>query len=554
MIKYIRQRLSVKIFLLTTLLLMGIAAVTYGFVAWFMPLTYSESLNRSLQKEAEKLADSLSGYTFQNAHTLLENFGKSYRSGLILIDSRGNLLYDRSWSDSLEGFEMQMDMGNDTVAGQSYEEAEDDFEAGEEGEKDEVLEKFEAGVETKDVQAIAKALDTAENPEVVVGPGTYVEADMNGVAEKSSVESTVEDLEQKAMGRFPVTFSGSDEEYTLFVFGSTEQVNQAAAALKRILPWLLLTIFVVSVLVSLFYSRYFTRPVVRLSRLSQRMADLDFEVRSQEQRQDEIGILSQSLDSLSENLDTALTKLQTANAQLKSDMDKEREQERRRMEFFAAASHELKTPVTILKGQVEGMIQGVGSYKDRDRSLNRTREITLTLENMVQEILTISRMESQSFSVRPRETDLAELIRVQLADLNELFEKKQMNMEINLPEKLLWMADPDMMTTVIRNLLVNAVRYSPEQARISVGLQLEKECAIIRVENSGVWIPQEDLPQIFDAFYRVESSRNRKSGGSGLGLYIVREILEQHHAAYHMENTASGVQFTCRLPYSTETT
>ncbi|MDC7287177.1 HAMP domain-containing histidine kinase [Blautia schinkii] len=544
MIKYIKQKLSIKIFVVTTLLLMGIAAATYGFVALFMPLTYSESLNRSLEKEAEKLAESLSGYKLDNAYTLLSNFGEVYQSGLILIDSKGDLIYDNNWISYFDGLDVVNDMGDNSAEsedgpwlGQSDDTFlhEGDVSKSEDEEEDEDIATEQHSV----AETIGNVMDTVTE----IRTETTVEA-----VESGSAESTVEDLEQKAMGRFPVTFSGSDEEYTLFVFGSTEQVNQAVAALKRVLPWLLLTIFVVSVLVSLFYSRYLTRPVVRLSRLSQRMADLDFEVRSQEQREDEIGILSRSLDTLSDNLDTALTELKTANARLKSDMDQEREQERRRMEFFSAASHELKTPVTILKGQVEGMIQGVGSYKDRDHYLNRAREVTLTLESMVQEILTISRMESRNFSIRPRETDLAELIRIQLADLNELFEKKQMDMEINLPDKLIWTADPDMMTTVIRNLLVNAVRYSPERARISVSMQPEKAAVAIRVENSGVWIPEENLPQIFDAFYRVDSSRNRKSGGSGLGLYIVREILEQHHAVYTMENTASGVQFTCRLP------
>lgn len=523
MIRYIKTKLSLKIFLITTLLLMGISGATYAFVANFMPVIYSESLNRALAERAEKLAESLESYTLEASYSLLGDFSRVYQSGLILLDAQGGIIYadygTAETSDAELGYDEAVSE-NTAVQGQAAWDFGSETDASTESVDDTVFE-AEVGQASEDITVVAEDAS-----------GSYVEAQ----------------LEQQAMGRYPVTFKGNDNEYTLFVFGSTEQVNQAIAALKRILPWLLLTIFCVSVLVSLFYSGYLTKPVVSLSKTSSLMAELDFSTPSALDRWDEIGILSRSLDTLAEKLDCALTDLQNANAQLKSDMEFERAQERKRMDFFAAASHELKTPVTILKGQLEGMIQGVGVYRDRDKYLLRAREVTGTMETMVQEILTVSRMESQNFSLQKKNTDLAELIRIQLADLNELFEKKNMNMEINLPDALRRNIDPALMTTVIRNLLTNAVRYSPEKARISVGLHQEGTEAVMRVENSGVWIPREDLSKVFDAFYRVDTSRNRKSGGSGLGLYIVREILEQHGAAYEIENTASGVQFTVRLP------
>ncbi|MDO4273344.1 MAG: HAMP domain-containing sensor histidine kinase [Eubacteriales bacterium] len=533
-----------KIFLITTAMLVGIAGATYGFVAWFMPLTYSEALNRTLERSAKQLAESLSGYELQKAYELLNDFSQAYKSSLILIDSRGEVVYEEMSAfqqdvytfSTVEDSDVSMagemnDMDNspednDKILSDSRDEAE-----------------AVSGTEQFDLNIVDDMLPVGAQ----INSVEVTAAESPGAVEERN-ETSVENLEQRAMGRYPVSFKGSDQEYTLFVLGSTEQVNQAMGALKKILPWLVLTVLVISVLISVFYSRYLTRPVIRLSRVSRRMAELDFNVRSEEMREDEIGVLSESLDTMSESLDHALTELRDANAKLKDDMEREREQERRRVEFFSAASHELKTPVTILKGQIEGMIQGVGAYKDRDRYLLRAQEVTGTLETMVQEILTISRMESKGAPIQPKDTDLAELVRIELADLNELFEKKQMNMEINVPPKLIWETDASMMDIVIRNLLVNAVRYSPEKARISVGLSKEGNHAVVRVENSGVQIPQEDLEKIFQAFYRVDSSRNRRSGGSGLGLYIVREILEQHGAAYKIENTASGVQFTFRLP------
>ena len=314
-----------------------------------------------------------------------------------------------------------------------------------------------------------------------------------------------------------------------------------------------------------------------MSAASDKMTNLDFSVRTDMKRTDELGVLSRSLDTMAENLDQALSGLREANAKLKDEMEQERELEQRRMEFFAAASHELKTPVTILKGQIEGMEQNVGVYKDRDKYLSRAREVTVTLQNMVQEILMISRMESCGFSLKKKEMDLAELVRLQLADLNELFEQKNMELEISLPEKCPCMADLGLMEIVVRNILVNAVRYSPAGEKIRVKLFtnynadsftsnsfLLKEVSgcqnlrelksmkntakiLLEVENTGVHINEQNLPHLFDAFYRVDSSRNRKNGGSGLGLYIVREILEQHGAEYEMRNTEAGVFFQMEL-------
>ena len=314
------------------------------------------------------------------------------------------------------------------------------------------------------------------------------------------------------------------------------------------LPWLILSVFLVAFLTSVFYSEYLTRPILYLSRISQNMAKLDFEGKSTLEREDEIGILSGSLNTLASNLDAALTELTETNKKLKSDIEsEEREQEKKRMEFFAASSHELKTPVTILKGQIEGMIEGVGSYKDRDKSLMRAKEVTETLQDMVQEILTISKMEASGFVLKKAETDMAELFRIQLADLTSLFEEKHMKMEVSIPESLRCRVDIELMKKVIRNILVNAVRYSPKGEKIYVRLFQEEGSVTGQVENFGVQIPPEKMDKIFDAFYRVDTSRNSKNGGSGLGLYIVREILELHKAEYKIENTASGVQFTFQL-------
>lgn len=535
MIKYIKSKISIKIFLLTMVVLMGIAGISYGFVAALMPRTYSDSLNRTLAAKAKQLAESLKDYTLENAETLMGEFSDANQSRVVLLDEKGEILREWNSYGGSTSWEGDFAILEDTVSG-----AAEDTEMPAEGTVD-GIESTEAGA----AEMSTETTDAIESAEV----GIARDAEMTTEETTDTVYSTEELMEQLAMGHYPVSFKDSEKSYTLFVFGSTRLVNQAVEALGKIMPWLFLSCFFISVILSFFYSRYLSRPVRALSQASDKMADLDFSVRTAMKRTDELGILSENLDCMAGNLDQALKSLQQANSQLKSEMEQEREQEQRRMEFFAAASHELKTPITVLKGQIEGMAQNVGVYKDRDRYLARAGEVTVTLQGMVQEILTISKMESAGFQVKKKEINLAELIRVQIAELNDLLEEKKMALTLSLPETCKCMADPGLMETVIRNLLVNALRYSPAGEEIRVELlkkEQEKEL-VFTIENTGVHIPELDFGRIFDAFYRVDSSRNRKNGGSGLGLYIVREILEQHGAWYEMKNTKKGVLFQFKI-------
>lgn len=540
MIKYIKSRISIKIFLLTMLILMAVSGISYGFVAAFMPQSYSDSLNRTLAAKAKDLAESLSGYSLENAVPIIGEFSDANQSRIVLLNEKGEIV--REW------------LGNGSLV------SEVTISSSVSEEEQPVTE----GFAEENTTAESGDWEGQTDQEVSYGDtiGTVVEGE-------GSVE---EEMEQQAMGHYEVVFKGSENRYTLFVFGSTQLVNQAVEALGQILPWMLFTVFGISLVISLFYSRYLSKPIRKLGAASDKMAGLDFSVRTEMKRTDELGTLSRSLDTMAQNLDQALKSLRSANAKLKDEMEQERELERRRMEFFAAASHELKTPVTILKGQIEGMEQNVGVYKDRDKYLARAREVTVTLQNMVQEILMISKMESWGFSLKKKELDLAELVRLQLADLTELFEQKNMKLEIMLPDQCLCRADQALMETVVRNVLVNAVRYSPKNERIRVKLYKEiqkiscEDCrgisgssvaasgpkdsapVVMEIENTGVHIEEAELSRVFDAFYRVDSSRNRKSGGSGLGLYIVRQILEQHGAEYEMQNSSEGVLFRMKLP------
>lgn len=219
----------------------------------------------------------------------------------------------------------------------------------------------------------------------------------------------------------------------------------------------------------------------------------------------------------------------------------ERRLEKQRVEFFAAASHELKTPVTIIKGQLQGMLYQVGRYKDRETYLAQSLEVTDTLERMVQELLTVSRLDTPGYVCKKSSFALSDLISDRLTAFEDLFMQKDLTVERFIAPEIYILGDVQLLEKVLDNLLGNAAAYSGAGNHVTVRLWKEKDKANLTVENTGVHIPDEDIPKLFEAFYRVDPSRNRQTGGSGLGLYIVKTILDLHGADIEIANTDRGV-------------
>ena len=344
-----------------------------------------------------------------------------------------------------------------------------------------------------------------------------------------------------------VQLADQTERCILYVTPRVKAENLAVRALLQMAPWLVLVLTAVSLVCALVYSRCITRPIVRLSGIAGRMAELDFGWVCREKRRDEIGALGRSLDELSRRLSAALTELEGANRALRGEVEQERELDRQRTAFFSAASHELKTPVTILKGQLSGMLEGVDVYRDRDKYLLRSLQVTGRMENLIREMLEISRMEAGATAVRSETVELAELLRRQLALYEELFRQRGQRLTAALTPGAAVSGDPALLGRAAGNLLSNAALYSAEGAEIRVWCGLFEGQPALTVENTGAHISETAQPHLFEAFYRGECSRSRATGGSGLGLYLVQMISARHGASCSIENTAEGVRAVIRF-------
>ncbi len=501
----ISRSLTVKIFLLTMLVLVFVGLLTCGMIAAFLPVTYEKRLEKGLLESSEKLAEELEDYEdvyeTQNALAL---FAAAQEAQAVLLDSTGETVF---WEGAPEAETMAEEVTEDALA---------------------VSEEAVLGEGTYGGNSVAGEASAEE--EACVTYEFPIATEDSYVGNVSFVSGT----DQKfAMENYPVKIG--EETYRLYVLGTMRAVNQTMEILKQIFPVTVGVIFAASLLCAAAASFYLTNPIMKLSRISRKMASLDFAEKCQVKRRDEIGVLAKSLNELSENLNLALAELRETNQKLRS--------------FFAAASHELKTPVTILKGHLGGMCQHLEVYeKNQEEYLKRSYEVTNTLEGMIGEILAVSRVESGAWEPCMSRVDLAELVRVQVAELLELMEQKHMRFEADLPEHLFWQADGAMLIKVLRNLLVNAIRYSPAGVRIFLTLKETEGNACFWIENSGVHLPEEVFSHLFEPFYRVEASRNRESGGSGLGLYIVKIILELHHGVCGAKNCRDGVRVWFRIP------
>ena len=340
------------------------------------------------------------------------------------------------------------------------------------------------------------------------------------------------------------TFQQGGQTYHVFANAALVAVAQSYDILLKLIPFIAVVILLISVIGAVVCSRYYSKPLVSISNVAKRMTTLDMTWKCEVNRQDEIGVLAASLNEMAEQLNNALASLRSANWQLKKDIEREREQEKQRVEFFTAVSHELKTPIAIIKGQLEGMIYQVGEYKDRDTYLRSCLQTTNDMEALVKEILAAARLGGGDFRLAAAELDLSGMVQAVCRRFAGRAGDKRMRFSADIRPGVRVRGDQRLLEKVFTNVIGNAVAYSPAGADVRVELQPDR----FFVENTGVHIAAEELERVFTPFYRVDKSRNRNHGGSGLGLYITKTILDRHGIRHSLENTPDGVRFTAFLP------
>ncbi|MCX7782534.1 MAG: ATP-binding protein [Meiothermus sp.] len=281
------------------------------------------------------------------------------------------------------------------------------------------------------------------------------------------------------------------------------------------------------VVVALVFARRIARPIEAISDTASRLAQGNLAARIATPRgEDEVARLARNFNRMAE----ALEKLET---------------ERRAM--IADIAHELRTPLTVMQARLEAIQDGVMPLEMSE--VDRLHHQTGLLARLVEDLRTLSLADAGRLTLELRELDLVELVRRVVAAFGASLDVKKINLKLHLPtQPILIRADADRMAQIVSNLLANAQAHTPEDGTIVLEV-LATDNAILRIADSGSGIPEESLNKVFDRFYRAEASRSRATGGSGLGLSIVKALVELHGGTVTARNhKAGGALFEVRLP------
>ena len=319
-----------------------------------------------------------------------------------------------------------------------------------------------------------------------------------------------------------VTFSDREMEYSLAVSSISQTADVILTLMVRFLPVVLMTIVLLSFFSALICSRRIVTPIAKISQISRRMTALDKTWKCEVERTDEIGVLASSLNAMAGRLQGTMEELK---------------------HFFAAVSHELKTPLTILKGQIENMILGYGDYRNHEKYLPEALKAAEDIEHLVKEMTAISKIECMGLQERVQEVSLMETVDDLVEAVLPLAQEKGIQIHQDIPADQILSVSPSLWKKALSNVIGNAVRHSPCGEEVFISFRTCEQGNALVIENTGVFIPEADLPHMFTPFYRADKSRSKATGGSGLGLYLVKTILDLHGMAYAVKNTERGVAF-----------
>jgi len=297
-----------------------------------------------------------------------------------------------------------------------------------------------------------------------------------------------------------------------------------------------------------FATRSFIRPVEELSEIAKRMSNLDFNAKYKVESNDEIGELGHSINLLSEKLEDTISDLKSANNQLQTDIAEKVQVDEMRKDFLSNVTHELKTPIALIQGYAEGLKDNISEDEEsREFYCDVIIDEASKMNKMVKKLLTLNQIEFGNEMVELERFDIAALLRSVLENSDILIKQKEIRVQFDQIEPVDVWADEYMIEEVVTNYLTNAIHYVKNENIIDIRIRKEKGRVRISVFNTGDPIPEEDIDKIWIKFYKVDKARTREYGGNGIGLSIVKAIMESHNKPYGVINHSNGVEFWFEL-------
>ena len=346
-----------------------------------------------------------------------------------------------------------------------------------------------------------------------------------------------------------LTMWGNFDNGDIFIMRSPlESIRSAVTIFNRFIGVVGGCVILVSVLLAWYFSKRITEPIKELATLSQKMADLDFDAKYTSGGSNEIGVLGENFNRMSERLEQTISNLKEANYKLQKDIEQKEKRENMRSEFLGNVSHELKTPIALIQGYAEGLKEGVNDDPEsREFYCEVIMDEAGKMNRMVKNLLALNQLEFGEDDVQFERFDITSLISGVLQSLDILIEQKEAQVIFRHKNPIYVWADEFKVEQVVRNYVNNALNHVDGEKVIEIKITQENDVAKITVFNTGTPIPEEDLPHIWEKFYKVDKARTREYGGNGIGLSIVKAIMDSFGKGYGAINHTNGVEFWFEL-------
>lgn len=331
---------------------------------------------------------------------------------------------------------------------------------------------------------------------------------------------------------------------------AVESIRESAAISNRFLLFVGAAAIVSSLLVAFFTTRHITKPLQQLTDISKRMVDLDFNAKYESNRSNsyEVEELGNHINRLSENLERTISELKTANVELQDDIEKKIQIDEMRKEFLSNVSHELKTPLALIQGYAEGLQECINDdAESREFYCDVIIDEADKMNRMVKKLLTLNQLEFGNDQVVMERFDMTELVRGVANSTKILMEQKGIRLELDNPEEAWVWGDEFKVEEVITNYMSNAINHADGGKVIRVFYTRFEDKLRVSVFNTGQPIPEDDIDKIWVKFYKVDKARTREYGGSGIGLSIVKAIMDSFHQQCGVINHEDGVEFWMEL-------
>lgn len=327
-----------------------------------------------------------------------------------------------------------------------------------------------------------------------------------------------------------------------------ESIRENAWISNRFLGYIGIFAVVISALIAIVISRKIAGPLLELTEISRKMTDLDFNAKYECKGATEIDLLGEHMNQLSETLERTISELKSANNELQIDIEKKTQIDEMRKEFLSNVSHELKTPLALIQGYAEGLQECVqDDAESRDFYCDVIIDEADKMNQMVKKLLTLNQLEFGNDVVTMERFDMTELIRGVIQSSSILLKQNEISLTFNTDQPMYVWADEFKVEEVMTNYLSNAIHHADFQKHIDIKYTEMEDQVRISVFNTGQPIPQEDIDNIWIKFYKVDKARTREYGGSGIGLSIVKAIMDSFHKQCGVINHSDGVEFWFEL-------